>query len=305
MSNKQAHRPVMLQEAIRELVVKPKHWYVDATLGGAGHTQAMLELGARVIAFDFDQLAIQEAQERFHQAIKDKQLYLINDNFKNLPAVLNNLNKSQQIQLSGVLFDLGTSSKQLMSTERGFSFNTQEGDVLDMRMDQNLGVTAGDLLLVLSEKQLSRILSEYGGERDARAIAKAVQKIKKTNPDSLHQAQTLLDIIDQIKTRRHSRLHPATKTFQALRIAVNDELNNLELGLQAAFDLLKASSASNKRLVTIAFHEGEDRIVKHFFRQQNNQGSAQQIYKKPLTPSAQELKDNPRSRSAKLRVLAI
>ena len=163
------------------------------------------------------------------------QLILLKENFKNMQASVENLQKSQELELSGILFDFGTSTDQLMSAERGFSFDAGEKAILDMRMDQNLGVKAADLLMVLGEKQLAEILFQFGGENDARRIAKEVQKVKKVNPQSLNYVQTLVEIVERVKRHRHSKLHPATKTFQALRIAVNDELNNIEIALNAAF----------------------------------------------------------------------
>jgi 16S rRNA (cytosine1402-N4)-methyltransferase len=172
-------------------------------------------------------------------------------------------------------------------------------------MDQDLGVKAGDLLIVLSEKQLTQVLIEYGGEAQAKQIAKAVNKVKKNQPDSLHYTKTLINIVEKIKGRRSGKLHPATKTLQALRIAVNDELNNIELALPSAFKLLQNSEVLDKRLVCIAFHEGEDRLVKKFFRSQAEQNLAKLLTKKAITANEQELASNPRARSAKLRALAI
>lgn len=305
MSLTKAHRPVLLKETLDFLAPKDGQYYLDATFGRGGHTQAILDRGGLVIALDFDQEAIDFGQEQFREAIAKKQLILIKDNFKNLSEIINNLSKTQDIQLAGVLFDFGTSTEQLTSSERGFSFNAQANELLDMRMDQDLGVKAGDLLIVLSEKQLAQLLMEYGGESQARQIAKAVNRIKKENPQSLQYSATLLKIIEQVKKSKSGKLHPATKTLQALRIAVNDELHNIELALPAAFHLLKNSSALDKRLVCISFHEGEDRLVKHFFKNQSEQNFAKLLSKKALTASDQELSHNPRARSAKLRALAI
>lgn len=305
MSLTKEHLPVMLEEAVNFLAVKSGQYYLDATFGKGGHTQAILDRGGVVIALDFDQEAIAAGQENFIEAIAHKQLILIKENFKNLAEVVDNLNKNQDIQLAGILFDFGTSTEQLTSCKRGFSFNAQTDELLDMRMDQDLGVKAGDLLVVLSEKQLAHLLAEYGGEIQARQIARAVAKIKKENPQSLQYSRTILKIVEQIKGHKSGKLHPATKTLQALRIAVNDELNNIEIALPKAFQLLKTSTALDKRLVCIAFHEGEDRLVKSFFRKQADQNLAKLLSKKALTSNQQELSRNPRARSAKLRALAI
>ncbi len=305
MSPIKIHQPVLLEETLDLLAVKAGQYYLDATFGRGGHTQAILDRGALVIALDFDQLAIAAGQENFKQALVQNKLILIKDNFKNLTEIITNLQKTQEIQLAGILFDFGTSTEQLTSNERGFSFNAEPNDLLDMRMDQELGVKAGDLLIVLSEKQLAQLLFEYGGESQARQIAKKVAQVKKDAPNSLQYSVTLLKIIEQVKGQRSGKLHPATKTFQALRIAVNDELNNIELALPSAFHLLKNSSALDKRLVCIAFHEGEDRLVKSFFRKQADQHLAKLLTKKAISAKIQELSRNPRARSAKLRALAV
>jgi 16S rRNA (cytosine1402-N4)-methyltransferase len=305
MSQSKQHQPVLLEETVNFLAIKKSQHYLDATFGRGGHTQAILDRGGLVIALDFDQEAIEAGQKKFAQEIEHNKLTLIKENFKNLSAVIENLRKTQEINLAGILFDFGTSTEQLTSTERGFSFNAGEADILDMRMDQDLGVKAGDLLIVLSEKQLTQVLAEYGGEKQARQIARAVNKIKKEAPNSLKYTKTLLEIIERVKGRRSRKIHPATKTFQALRIAVNDELNNIKLALPAAFQLLKDSETLDKRLVCISFHEGEDRLVKSFFRKKSDQHLAKLLSKKAIMPTSQELANNPRARSAKLRALAI
>lgn len=305
MSLSKKHQPVLLEETVNYLAVKKGHYYLDATFGRGGHSQAILEQGGLVIALDFDQEAIEVGQENFKEAIAHNKLTLVKENFKNLEAVINNLAKTQDINLAGILFDFGTSTEQLTSSKRGFSFNAQDNDILDMRMDQDLGVKAGDLLIVLSEKQLTQVLAEYGGERQARQIAKAVGKVKRDQPDSLHYSKTLMQIVERVRGGRSGKLHPATKTLQALRIAVNDELNNIELALPTAFELLQKSDAIDKRLLCIAFHEGEDRLVKRFFKKTADQNLAKLLTKKAITASEEELKNNPRARSAKLRALAI
>jgi 16S rRNA (cytosine1402-N4)-methyltransferase len=305
MSLTKEHQPVLLEETLNFLAVKKGQYSVDATFGRGGHTQAILDRGGLVIALDFDQEAIAFGQEHFQEAIAKRQLILIKDNFKNLAEIIDNLGKTQDVQLTGILVDCGTSTEQLTSSQRGFSFDVEADELLDMRMDQDLGVKAGDLLIVLSEKQLAHLLAEYGGEIHARQIAKAVAKIKKTAPQSLQYSSTLLKIIEQIKGYKSGKLHPATKTFQALRIAVNDELHNIELALPSAFHLLKNSTALDKRLVCIAFHEGEDRLVKSFFRKQADLNLAKLLSKKAIIANNQELSRNPRARSAKLRALAI
>ncbi|MDD3532132.1 MAG: 16S rRNA (cytosine(1402)-N(4))-methyltransferase RsmH, partial [Candidatus Shapirobacteria bacterium] len=179
------------------------------------------------------------------------------------------------------------------SNQRGFSFDS---DQLDMRMSPKLQVTAADLLAALSEKELGQIFTKFAQEEQARIIAKAIIKERKIAP--IRSGKRLAKIIEGVTGRRRGRIHPATRTFQALRIAVNDELGNLEKGLEQAVPLL----AQNGRLVIISFHEGEDRTVKNFFHQQEQEKKLTIITKKPIVPKKEEQQNNPRSRSAKLRV---
>ena len=299
------HQAVLIEEVIKYLAPRAGHYYLDATFGRGGHSGELLKRGAKVIAFDCDQEVIERAQSSFSKELKTGQLRLLNENFNKMEEAISNLKKSLDIDLAGILFDFGTSTDQLMSSERGFSFNADENDRLDMRMDQRLGVKAADLLKVLNEKQLVNLLFEYGGERDARRIAREVKKIKQENPEKLDYSQTLIEIVEKIKGNRRGHLHPATKTFQALRIAVNDEIDSIRQVLPQALALLQASNVKDKRLVSIAFHEGEDRLVKAFFRKCQTENLAKILTKKPVTAGEAELKENPRSRSAKLRALAI
>ena len=177
---------------------------------------------------------------------------------------------------------------------------------LDMRMDDRLGVKACDLLKLIDEKQLANMIFEYGGETDARAIAKKIVAVRRRDPNSLDKVGTLVDIIDSVKGfRAKGKINVATKTFQALRIIVNDELSNIEEVLPKALKILQESKAIDKRLVCIAFHEGEDRLVKTFFKKIEAENIGKLINKKALQASEEELKINPRSRSAKLRALAL
>lgn len=293
---KTKHITVLLKEAIEYLKVKKNSWYVDATLGGGGHTKEILDKGGKVIAFDFDQSAIDAGEERFKSEIESKQLILVKKNFTQLEETLNSLQKEHSIkQISGILFDFGTSTDQLMNTDRGFSF-LGEGD-LDMRMDQTLGVKAKDLLTLLSEKQLMEVFFHYGGENEAKKIAKAIVSNRK-NGIFIKTNKDLAEVIKSVK-KSQNRSHPATKVFQALRIVVNDELNNIETSLPQAFNSLKKGG----RLITISFHEGEDRIAKITFKAWQEQGVATLITKKPVVPSEEAIKENPRCRSAKMRII--
>lgn len=288
------HKTVLLKEAVDYLDIKKDHYYVDATFGRGGHTREILSRGGKVIAFDFDHEAIEHGNQNFAEECKNESLILIRENFDQIDEAIKNLQKHHTIgEISGILFDFGTSTEQLTSSERGFSF---DGDgPLDMRMDDRLGVQAKDLLAIIPTKQLAQLFSEMGGEHDAFKIAKAI----KESPTPITTIKELTNIIAKVKRNdRHSKINPSTKVFQALRIAVNTELSNIETALPKAFDILE----KNARIVTIAFHEGEDRIVKHLFKtwEENKQGI--NLLKKPLSPSEEELEINQRARSAKLRV---
>jgi len=287
------HTPVMLSEAIEALQIKKGSWYIDATFGRGGHTQKMLELGANVIALDHDQEAIHFGTEHFSSEVESKRIVLLRYNFAELTKAVAQAEEqlSEKIEIQGILFDFGTSVDQLTSQERGFSF-TGNGP-LDMRMDDRLGVTAAQLLAVLSEAQLKEMFRDYGGEVAARAVAKAVVAERSRQP--IETTQQLVQLISRVKHRR-DRIHPATKVFQALRMVVNSEVDNIEQGLPQALQVL----AEQGVIVTIAFHEGEDRIVKHTFKKwdQEQKGTAHPLVK----PSIEEINTNPPSRSAKLRI---
>lgn len=304
-NNKQVHRPVLLQETLELLAVQAGAYYLDATFGHGGHSRAILEAGGKVIAFDFDQQAINAAQENFKEELACGHLTLIRENFTQLNEVVTNLKKSLDFEISGVLFDFGTSTEQLMSKERGFSFRA-ENETLDMRMDDRLGVKACDLLKLLGEKQMADMFFNYGGEKDARRIAKEIVKIRKENPEELERVGKLVEIVAKVKgQQKNGRINPATKVFQALRIVVNDELDNIEKALPVAFQILKESAAINKRFVCISFHEGEDRLVKTFFTNKVDNNQATLLSKKAIMASPEELLINKRARSAKLRAIAI
>ena len=279
------HIPVPLVEALEALAVKPNHWYIDATFGRGGHTKAILHRGGRVVAFDWDPEAIAHGQETFTEELAAKKLHLIAESFAQIAQ------KTPVSPISGILFDFGTSTEQLTSETRGFSF---EGDgPLDMRMNPKLGVTAADLLAVVPEKQLADLFRDFGGEKQANSIAKAIKR----SPEPIRTTKQLRELVESVSRKRSSRLHPATKVFQALRIAVNSELDQIEQALPQAFELLEPGG----KMVTIAFHEGEDRLAKHFMQQLAKENKA--VVKNLITASAEELHRNPRARSAKLREL--
>ncbi len=300
MSNlpKPLHQPVMLDQAIKGLNIQAEAWYVDATFGRGGHTSAILQQNANVIAFDFDQQAIEYGEQKFAAEIAEKKLVLVRANFAQLVNKIGQLKTTIKIgQIKGILFDFGTTQDQLKSATRGFSFDQPDNE-LDMRMDQRLGVKASDLLMVLTTQQLADLFKNYGGESQAFKIAKAINRYRgKNRTQPITTVGQLTSIIDQVKART-GKLHPATKVFQALRIAVNDELSNIEQGLEQSLKILNAPA----RIVTIAFHQGEDRIAKQTFKKWAEQGQGEILTDKPLTASETEIEDNPASRSAKLRI---
>jgi len=303
------HIPVMLQEALDFLRCGPGGIFVDATIGLGGHGLGILEKcrpGGLLVGIDRDKESLDRASARLKPYAGSFRLF--HDNFKNLPLILNNLAAGP---LDGILLDLGVSSYQLLSPERGFSFQT---DVLmDMRMDRSQQWTAVDLVNSMSERELADIIYRYGEERLSRRIAAAIVQERAKAP--ITRSTQLVEILNRIfRVRGHQGIHPATRTFQALRIAVNQELEGLEDFLTEACGFLK----SGGRIVVIAFHSLEDRIVKRAFRKLAGQcvcdappelcvcprqALARLLTPRPVLPGAGELAANPRSRSARLRAL--
>lgn len=285
------HLPVLLQEVVEYLKCQPDGIYVDGTVGSGGHAEAILERSSptgKIIGLDWDEEAIQRAQKKL--ALFGRRVELREKNFKDLRRVLELLSIQA---VDGILLDLGVSTEQLEDRERGFSFRW-EGP-LDMRMSRETKITAKDLLQRLSVSELSDILRQYGEERWANRIAKAIVRRRQIEP--IHTTRELLQVIEKSLPRpsHRGRIHPATRTFQALRIAVNEELNNLQTFLDQCPDLLHPGG----RLCIISFHSLEDRIVKDHFRRW---ASFRILTPKPLVPSSEEVFLNPRARSAKLRV---
>lgn len=286
----------MLDEAIQALDISQENWYIDGTFGQGGHTQEIIAKGGKVIAFDYDQHNIDQAQANFAAEIKNRQLILVRENFAYLATVAKKILTDYQIkEISGVLFDFGTTSEQLTSAHRGLSFQGED-DELDMRLDERLGVKAKDLLAIMGQKQLEKIFSVFGGERDARKISKEIVA-QRRNGQFINTVEELTKLVSKVKHHHSRHIHPATKVFQALRIAVNNELENIEQALPQALEILK----SQGKIVTIAFHEGEDRIAKHIFKEWEAQDLGSQEPKKVMIPSTTEVQKNPKARSAKLR----
>ena len=290
------HIPVLLKETIALLNIEPGKKFIDATLGGGGHSEEILKKGGCLFAIDWDQEAIEYASIRLNNIRRNPACpspKVARENFENLDKVAEQFGFKK---VDGILFDLGVSSHQLETPGRGFSFS-KEGP-LDMRMDERLSVSAKDLVNGLGEKELSELFSKLGEERQARRYAKAICFVRRDHP--IATADELARIITlEAKSRgKFDRIHPATQVFQALRIAVNDELNNLRGVLPQTIDLLNPGG----RLVILSFHSLEDGIVKRFFLEQEEKGILKIITQKPITPTADEVKANPRARSAKLRV---
>lgn len=295
MSTPRPHQPVMVTEVLEALALQPDGIYVDGTVGGGGHAVeivARLETG-RLIGLDCDPSALEVARARLEQF--GERVTLVHANFAQLDRVLDELGIAH---VNGILLDLGVSLTQLDTPERGLSFRL-EGP-LDMRLDPTQALTAADLVNTLDERELTKIFRDYGEERWAARIAKNIVRERRRHP--LETTTDLVRIIERsipAAVRRKSRIHPATRIFQALRIAVNNELENLQRALTVGVERL----APGGRFAVISFHSLEDRIVKRFFRERLKAGQAEQIWG-PIRPSLEECAQNPRARSAKLRALS-
>jgi 16S rRNA (cytosine1402-N4)-methyltransferase len=301
------HVPVLLNETMELLVTTPAGIYIDGTLGRGGHSSEILKRlspEGRLVAVDRDL----EAIERTDEMLKPygDQVQRLHGNFADMKTLCGQIGVTE---VDGVLLDLGVSSPQLDVAERGFSFG-KDGP-LDMRMDRTQGRSAADWVNEEDETILADVIFRFGEDRDSRRIARAI--VQAREEQRIERTLELADIVERAKGGRRGPTHPATKTFQALRMAVNAELQSLEQGLEAAIGMLKEGG----RIAVITFHSLEDRMVKECFkrhcvkRESLQQGGEKLIYdepavrllnKRPLTASNQELKDNPRARSAKLRV---
>ena len=296
----QKHFPVMLPEVLENLAPHDGEVYVDATFGNGGYSEAVLQAAhCKVIAIDRDPTVLPRVQEL-------KSLY--GDRFDFKSGCFGSLSQLITTPVNGFMFDIGVSSMQLDQAERGFSFAKEAP--LDMRMSCS-GETAADLVNTLPEKELADLIYKYGEERKSRQIAAKIVAYRKNKP--IKTTTELADIIYSVVHKTPHSIDPATRTFQALRIEVNHELDELENGLKSAVSLL----SSQGRIVVVSFHSLEDRIVKNFFREQSGGNAHVSRYlpqntvkpiavlanvSKAITPSQKELELNPRSRSAKLRV---
>ncbi len=297
------HVPVLFQEVLDILSPIPGGTYLDGTLGAGGHSRGILERSApdgRVIGFDRDPQALALARENLSEF--GGRIITVQDSYQNFQSHLNNLNWQL---VDGILLDLGLSSMQLDSPERGFSF--REAGPLDMRFDPEQPLTAADLVNGLSREELADLLFTCGEEKQSWKIADAIIANR-----PLVSTQDLAELIKKVTRNRKTRIHPATRTFQALRIAVNGELDALEAFLPKALEALKPGG----RLAIIAFHSLEDRIVKTFFRRESSdcicppeipqcvcghQAQLKVLTRRPVRPTEEQISRNPRARSAKLR----
>ena len=306
------HQPVLYKEIIHALQPHGGGRYVDGTLGAGGHARGIMEASApdgQLLGLDVDPQALALARKIL--APYEGRIHLAQASYTSLSSQLRQL---QWEAVDGILLDLGASSMQFDTPERGFSF--LHDAPLDMRFGPHVSQTAADLVNKLSERELADLLYQYGEERNSRKIARAIVKAR-----PLHTTQELVAVLESVSPRhgsfdrfRTGRVHPATRTFQALRIAVNEELASIEEVLPQAAAVLRPGG----RLAVISFHSLEDRIVKDFFREQSKdlvnppyeriyeeerRATLKEVNRKPITPSEDEIKSNPRARSAKLRIV--
>ena len=308
------HKPVLLKEVVTQLRPRSRGLYVDCTVGGGGHAREILRDSApdgQLIGLDWDEEAIAASRERLSEF--GARVQLVRANFVELNRVLMSLGVTT---VDGILFDLGVSSRQFDEPSRGFSF-VREG-ALDMRMSRQpresrgeVGASARDVLRTASLEELARIFNIYGEERRGRAIARGIVEEREHHP--METTTQLARLVERIVGPKRGSTHPATRVFQALRIYVNNELENLKRGLEDAVNHLK----SGARIAVVSFHSLEDRIVKQFFVQMGTgcvcppelaicacgrKEVLRILTRKPMTPTEQEIRENPRARSAKLRV---
>jgi 16S rRNA (cytosine1402-N4)-methyltransferase len=289
------HIPVLQEEVIGYLDPKPNENFIDATLGSAGHTLAILGKNGprgKVLGIDQDPEQIKNAKLNIKDAQGKDRLIAVCDNFANLKGITE---REKIKEVAGIIFDLGMSSWHLDESGRGFSFLKEEP--LDMRYGDSPRLSAEKILNYESYQEIERILREYGEERFSKKIAERIVEARRIRP-----IKTTCQLVEIIKEAvpsgyQHQKIHYATRTFQAIRIAVNEELDNLRKALPQAVEILKCKG----KIVLISFHSLEDRIVKNFFREKAKENILTIITKKPVVPTKEEIKINPRSRSAKLR----
>jgi 16S rRNA (cytosine1402-N4)-methyltransferase len=292
------HKSVLLQKAIDGLEIKSGDIFVDGTLGGGGHSEEVCKRfgdKVKVIGIDMDSEAISRAEKRLSD--QDFKVTFLQGNFRNIDTILSSVGMTK---VDKILLDIGLSSNQFEDSGRGFSFQKDEPLIMSFKKElENQDLTAGEIVNRWDEENLEAILQGYGEEQFAWRIARAIVSKRALKP-----IQTTFELVDIIlgatpKFYHHRKIHPATKTFQALRIAVNDEIRALKEGVQKSFEILNPSG----RLAVISFHSLEDRVVKQFFNEYEKSGLGKKISKKPIVVNKEETEENPRSRSAKLRII--
>lgn len=286
------HEPVLKDEVIAHLKVRDGKKYIDCTLGDGGHTIEVLRRGGIVLGVDVNNESLKRATERIKESSLDKNFIPVLGNFKNIETLANAHNFTQ---VDGIIYDLGYSSYQLDDSDLGLSFLKDKP--LDMRLDTALGVTAADLVNALPEKQLAHVIFEYSQEKLAKRFAHAIVSARELK--KIETTKQLAEIISSVSPSgyENGRIHPATRTFQALRIVINDEIENLIQSLPRASHLLLPGGI----LIVISFHSMEDKQVKLFGLSARSQ--VKEVTKKPIVPTSEETTRNVRSRSAKMRVL--
>ena len=316
------HIPVMLEEVLKYLQPRAGGQYVDGTIGGGGHTEAILEQsapGGRVLGIDSDAQALAGVEKRLASAVRDGRLALVHGNFAELARIVNEAGFASSVD--GVLLDLGFSSNQMEDPQRGFSFSVD--GPLDMRLDQSQELSAAELVNNASEQELADIFWRYGEETRSRQVAWRIVRERSRGP--ITQTAQLARIVSAGVPYKPGIIHPATRVFQALRIAVNAELERLEAALPQIVDVLSAEQTGDAeegggRMVIISFHSLEDRLVKGYMRREamdcicppglpvcvcNHKARLRLLTPKPVTPAKHEVQINPRARSAKLRAAEI
>jgi len=305
----EAHRTVLLHEAVEAMCVRADGIYIDGTFGRGGHSRLILDRlgeGGRLIGFDKDVSAVREAREMF---AGDGRFSMVHGSFAEIASVVGEMGLQRGVD--GLLLDLGVSSPQLDEAERGFSF-MQDGP-LDMRMDQTAGASAAEWLSVAEEEEMATVFRELGEERFARRIARAIVRERAQAP--LLRTAQLAALVERVLPVREKHKHPATRTFQAIRIHINKELQDLQACLRDSLEVL----ATGARLVVISFHSLEDRIVKRFMREQERgprlpkglpvmheqTRGALRVIGKAVKPGEDEVRGNPRARSAVMRVAEV
>jgi len=289
------HKTVLLHESIEGLAVKNGDVYLDGTLGSAGHALEACKKGASmIVGIDQDEEALARAQSRLQSSCTFK---LIKGSFRTMDTILDSLNIRK---VDKIMLDIGLSSDQFETSGRGFTFQKNEPLLMTFKKDPSEhDLTAKEIVNTWDEANIADVIYGYGEERYARRIARVIVEERAKKP-----IETTFDLVELIKKAtpwlyHRGKIHPATRTFQALRITVNDEINALKEGVIKGFDRLN----SKGRMAVISFHSLEDRVVKHLYKEKENEGLAVLITKKPITASEQELEENPRSRSAKLRII--